>query len=751
MTEKFDVIGIGSGLGGLTAGAILARLQGKRVLILEKHYVAGGQTHEFHRHKYSWDVGVHYVGGVGPGEETRMLFDLITGKQVNWNPMPDVYDRFVYPDMTIDVHKDPWVYAENLIALFPDEEVAIRQYIRDIRGASDWYVSNFLKKSANMLLRLPFIWKACGKGKLARMTTRDYMDRSFKDEKLKSVLTSQWGDYGLTPDKCAFGLHSLVVWGYCSGSGAFFPEGGGRVIAQSVEKVIAATGGRIQVDTEVTEILIRDGKAYGVKARQSNGWEGEYHANTIISNVGAELTFRDLIPVQYCKTERQELAGFETGNAMVTLYIGLKESPGKFGIQGENYWISDSFQQRDVTKITDELLAGNAQYGFISFPSMKNRQAHGHTAEICVAVDPARFRDWSGRPSDYYLAKDRMISALLELAERQFPGFYKIVDYVELSTPLTIEHYTSRPRGEMYGIPGTPARFKLKSLSPRTPIKNLYLSGSDVCSLGIAGALYGGVGAAARAMGPFGFRRVMIGAKTANKTLAPKYERIGHMMAGKVIGKIFKNDSVIELGIWTDQKVNFSAGQHVDLQVTENDRRAYSVLSVVDEVVTLVIDVAPGGPGSQYIKALAVGDNVAFTAPKGNFLLNNNAAPVCFISTGTGMVPLMAMLEEYLQTTVSKVAPKFIFGTGKQANNYMPDYLSMHMAKIDTTYCLSRESKTETGIFNGRITHYLNSEECNGFSSLGTEFYICGNPNMVLDVQRILREKGAKQVFVELY
>ena len=126
MTEKFDVIVIGSGMGGLTAASILTRLKGKRVLVLEKHYVAGGQTHEFHRNQYSWDVGIHYVGAMAPGEQARLMFDLVTGKQVDWNPMPDVFDRFVLPDMTVEVHKDPQKFAASLIALFPAEERAIR-------------------------------------------------------------------------------------------------------------------------------------------------------------------------------------------------------------------------------------------------------------------------------------------------------------------------------------------------------------------------------------------------------------------------------------------------------------------------------------------------------------------------------------------------------------------------------------------------------------------------------------------------
>lgn len=754
MTEKFDVIVIGSGMGGLTAAAILTRLKGKRVLVLEKHYVAGGQTHEFHRNQYSWDVGIHYVGALAPGEQARLLFDLVTGKQVDWNPMPDMFDRFVFPDVTVDVHKDPQVFAANLIALFPDEEKAIRQYFRDLESASDWYISNFLGKVPDPIARMPFTLKSLGKGRLARMTTQTYMDRSFRDEKLKAVLVAQWGDYGLTPDRSAFGLHALVAWGYSAKTGAFFPEGGGRAIAQAAEKVIGIEGGRIQVDTEATEILIETGVAYGVKVRQNNGWQGEYHADTIISNVGAELTFRDLIPAQYCQAERAELARFERGTSMAVLYLGLSDDPRNMGFGGENYWIYENYDINNSADCIPELIKGNARYGFLSFPSMKNHQAHAHTAEVCISSDAGVFDKWAERPADYYQAKEQITAAILALLERQFPGFGGMVDYAELSTPVTMERFTSRPKGEPYGIPGTPARFDLKSLKPATSVKNLFLSGSDVCSLGIVGALNGGAAAAARVMGPMGFMRIMIGANIADKKPAPELaepDAAAHMLTGEISGKARKADSVLELQIKADRQVDFRPGQHVDLLVSKKDWRSYSVLSVENGVLTLVIDTKPGGPGSRYAEALVLGDRVVFSKPKGNFLLANKDAPVCFISTGTGMVPLAAMLTEYQRTTRCKTAPVFVFGTRHRGDNYVPGYLGNHPSAVSPLYCLSREASVISGEFKGRVTDLIKSGDKGFPDPASTEFYICGNPNMVRDVQRLLREQGAQRVFSELY
>jgi phytoene dehydrogenase-like protein len=99
-SQPYDLILIGSGMGALTVASMMARLRGKRVLVLERHFRAGGYTHTFQRGRFSWDVGVHYIGEMGEGSRIGQLFRLITGGKVAWNRMPDPYDVFEYPDLT---------------------------------------------------------------------------------------------------------------------------------------------------------------------------------------------------------------------------------------------------------------------------------------------------------------------------------------------------------------------------------------------------------------------------------------------------------------------------------------------------------------------------------------------------------------------------------------------------------------------------------------------------------------------------
>ena len=95
--ESYDAVIIGSGIGGLAAGSLLAQLGGRRVCVLERHFTLGGFTHAFTRRGYHWDVGLHYVGQMGKGEQSRRLMDLVTGGEVDWQRLPEEFDVFHYP------------------------------------------------------------------------------------------------------------------------------------------------------------------------------------------------------------------------------------------------------------------------------------------------------------------------------------------------------------------------------------------------------------------------------------------------------------------------------------------------------------------------------------------------------------------------------------------------------------------------------------------------------------------------------
>ncbi|BAY76920.1 hypothetical protein NIES25_33780 [Nostoc linckia NIES-25] len=516
--HKFDVIVIGSGIGGLTVAALLSKLHRKRVLVLEQHFTVGGFTHTFERKgKFHWDVGLHYVGDMGEGSTGKAVFDYLTNGNLHWHKMPDPFEKFVYPDFTFEVYSDPDRFQADLIQRFPHEQIAIQRYFRDIRRAAFWFAMHSMLELFPGWLQ-PFVKRVIRSfGAIARQTTQRYLDKHFQDAHLKALLVSQWADYGLPPSQSCFGIHSGIVRHYLNGG--WYPVGGAEGIAQSIVPAIERSGGIVLTQRRVTEILLDSGTAVGVKAQHTAKRQAEadleiYHAPIVVSGAGAFNTYLKLIPSSYPLVERQAIQAFPKSTSMVTVYLGLKESPQKLGFRGENYWIYTTYDHDAIAQdppITSERLP---RFCYLSFPSLKDPLAQAHTAEIIAHVDYDFFSQWREQPwrrrgSEYTQLKAQITESLIELVESHYVGFQDLIEYAELSTPLTVEHFNGSDRGAIFGIPCIPERLNQSWIGARTPIKNLYLTGADTFSLGIMGAMMSGVKTAGLLNGDFGFFKIM--------------------------------------------------------------------------------------------------------------------------------------------------------------------------------------------------------------------------------------------------
>ena len=513
--SEYDAIVIGSGMGGLAFASIMAKLRKWRVLVLERHFKIGGFTHTFTRPGgWSWDVGLHYVGEMGEGMMGRRLFDFITEGGVQWNPLPDVYDVFVYPNLQVRACKGEANFRSSLIHAFSDERLSIERYFRDLSSAAGWTTRYFM----TMATPAPLGWLV---GAVNRFTsglpleiTQHYLERRFRDPRLRAVVTSQWGDYGVRPSHSAFATHAVIASHYLNG--AWYPAGGAGEIAKATGAVIRAAGGDLLPNHEVARILLEGDRAVGVEVNIRKGKQGaraEIRAPVVVSDAGAWNTFTRMLP-ESALPFNYHLKSPPEGFEVVELFVGLRRDPRELGFKGENYWIFESFDHDETYAQRNELLNGRAAMAYLSFPSLKDPRAQRHTAEIIAplsysSLEAHRDEPWRRRSEEYESAKNKMTCALLDLVERHHPGFGDLVEYSELGTPLTFEQFTGAPSGTIYGYPGTPEKYSQAWLGPRTPIRNLYLTGSDVALLGIMGALMGGVVTASCLLGWFGFFEVM--------------------------------------------------------------------------------------------------------------------------------------------------------------------------------------------------------------------------------------------------
>jgi all-trans-retinol 13,14-reductase len=503
----FDAIVIGSGMGGLTAAAALARQHHRRVLVLERHYTAGGFTHSFTRPGYEWDVGVHYIGQVGPGGVLRAPFDWLTEGRLDWAKMPDVYDRVYLGDRSYDYVTGARRFIERMVDYFPRERVAIESYVALVKQAAragagfaiDRTLPAPVSRLIGPLLRAPLL-------RHASRTTAEVLGELTADRELRAVLAAQWGDYGLPPSQSSFAMHATVANHYLGGG--YFPVGGASAIARGIAPLIEREGGQIFVNAEVREIVVERGRAVGVRMADDR----EIRAPVIISNAGAMNTFERLVPRDHApRAVEQQVREVGASVSYVCLYLGLKHTDEELGLTGTNLWIyPDSDYDSSVARFLADPSAPFPLV-FASFPSAKDpsfRDRHpGHsTVDVIVPAKYEWFSRWEGtrwrkRGPEYNALKEQYTARVLDVLFARVPALRGKIDVAELSTPLSTQHFSAYARGELYGLDHSPARYRLP-LRARTELPGLFLTGQDLVSCGVSAAMFSGFLTAAAIAGP---------------------------------------------------------------------------------------------------------------------------------------------------------------------------------------------------------------------------------------------------------
>lgn len=488
---EWDYIIIGSGMGGMTAAALLAKM-GRRVLVIEQHYVPGGFTQTFKRPGYHWDVGVHLVGEMTERSYLGRLLKDLTDGRLEWEPVGEIYDEFHFPDgFTIQFPDSKPAFRETLHDYFPAEKKAIDSYFDLVRAASR-SSAGYLQSRAAPFYLAPGAKKKAARAALPHIeaTTAEVLASLTDDERLRAVLAAQWGYYGSTPSKSSFAMHALMVAHFMWG--AYYPVGSAESIAREMLRTVASAGGWTATRTEVDEIIISGGRAQGVRLADGR----ELKASKVVSAVGAPLTARLV-------GEAGPTEAIAPGPAHVSLYLGFEGDIVSHGASRYSQWFYDSWDMEDdLWHVKPDRPLDDASVLYCSFPSLKD-PAHDpgsdnrHTGEVITFVPWESFEPWTGtrwkkRGAEYEEYKEAISAKLLSQYGERYPELAPMVQFRELSTPLSTHHFARSHRGSIYGLSSEPARFTSDALEPKTDVKGLYMAGVDVMAPGIAGAIGGG-------------------------------------------------------------------------------------------------------------------------------------------------------------------------------------------------------------------------------------------------------------------
>ena len=450
---KYDVIVVGSGMGGMTAAAKLAK-EGKKVLMLEKHNLTGGYATSFVRGRYEFEVSLHEACEFGDGKDgagygaTRAMFDDI-GVELDWVKVPDAY-RVILSDYNIDFTMPFGI--ENCI-----------EAIEKLEKGNGKKVRNYFKLFEEVNEALEYIG-SCGKaGPEPKVMATKYssflrtaayetseVNKSFKfGPKTNQVLNAYYGYISRHLSEASFTVWAQMIYLYLR-DGAHIPNKTSHEIANALEKAFRKHGGQVETNVKVVEYLLEDGRCVGVKTEDGT----EIRADFVISNGNPTKSLVDMMDRSQVPEEAYKLAGARKMLASpFVVYLGLDATPQELGIDSYEYFIGHNMDTEEIYNATNTWQPNHrvsatipdvAIPGFTGPDRCQMNLTAMYSPEAIESSDLTKY--------NYEEIKERFADNLINNFE-EGTGI-KIRDHIEeiaVSTPVTFTRYTEAFRGNIYG------------------------------------------------------------------------------------------------------------------------------------------------------------------------------------------------------------------------------------------------------------------------------------------------------------
>jgi len=467
----YDIIVAGGGLGGLTAGAKLAR-EGKKVLLIEQHSQPGGCATTFKRGDYTLEVGLHEMDGPSPRDMKNRIFgELGITENVQLVKVPEFY-RFLCRNIDITVPHHPAEAAAVLKEKFPSETTGIENYFEQILNPKR---------------------KGAGGETLPEMSVGKWLDSIISDDDLKLVLLGNLGYFHDDPYSLSMTYYNIAQGSYYGGGGASFIKGGSQMLSDHLAQFIKDHGGEVLFNHNVTGFITENDEISGVTFRSKRGRAEDQltaTASEIVMNNAPEI-FAPWLPEKYRGVMTSELGKQRTGASLLTVYFGFHKNLDEIGNRHYSTFIFDDSvkNQSDIVK-NNHAGFDRRSFTFVDYGRIDSGLAPaGKSVGAICCID--YLSDWEGKAKgDYRRKKEEVAEIYITRMEKILPGFRSAVDYCEVGTAATVKRYTLAPGGAVYGfaqVPSKPA-IDASALPPNVHIASAWGKTGG----GFSGAIFGG-------------------------------------------------------------------------------------------------------------------------------------------------------------------------------------------------------------------------------------------------------------------
>jgi len=489
--DKYDVVVIGAGNGGLTAAAKLAQA-GANVLLLERHNIPGGAATSFCRGRFEFEVALHQLSGLGtpekPGLLRLQLDKLGVMDDLEFVEISDLYHVATADGFRTTLKTDRDETIAVLKDKFPHEKDAIQRYFDLMAGFANDMIGAFIFRDPE-----PSRGKYPNLYKYALRNAKEILDEYFSDPLLKAVLSVYWGYIGVPPTRLAFAYLAMVLFQYMEFK-PYHIKGGSQALSNAILNKFVSSGGTARFNCGAQKIVVRDGQVKGVITDEGE----EFAAQYVVSNVSPIATYTHLMDrAQVPPDALAEMKSRNLSTSALTLFIGFDCEPRQLGItESTNFLmrstdISDGLLERmNQLDISDELMVLSCyDVSDPEFSPPGTCQANVVTlkyGEPWLRIPPRQYHD----------VKFRCAEAMLKRVYEIFPEAAKHIEEIEVGTPLTHMRYLGHPLGAIYGYEMLTKDSLFFQPGSYSPIQGLFFAGGWAGDNGFEPTLRSGIAAA---------------------------------------------------------------------------------------------------------------------------------------------------------------------------------------------------------------------------------------------------------------